>query len=210
MAPATNSGLMSRRGLVFVVILVLHAGFFYAINSGLSKSVIDVVFGPIQTKIIEEQKVEAKEPPPPPPDILPPPPDYVPPPDLAIEAEAAVQNNAIQAIQTQKAVAAPPPAPPAPKPGTPAHSDPKHPATQPEYPPTSRRLGEAGTVTLQIYVLDNGKVGDAKILKSSGFERLDEAAVREAKRAWKFVPATEEGKPIASWVNMAVTFKLTD
>ena len=210
MAPATNSGLMSRRGLVFVVIVVLHAGFFYAINSGLSKSVIDVVFGPIQTKIIEEQKIEAKEPPPPPPDILPPPPDYVPPPDLAVETVSEAPTNAIQAIQTQKAPVAPP-APPAPKvAATPPRSDPKHPPTLPEYPPTSRRLGEAGTVTLQVYVLENGKVGDVKVQKSSGFERLDEAAVREVKRAWRFIPATEDGKPVAGWGAFNVTFKLTD
>ena len=210
MSPVTNTGLMSRRGLVFAVILLLHFGFFYALNSGLSRTVVEVFFGPIETRMIEEAKVEPKEPPPPPPDIQPPPPDYVPPPDLAIEAPSEAPTNAIQAITTQKQAPAPP-APPAAKAApSPPRSDPKHPLTQPEFPPTSRRLGETGTVILQVYVLENGKVGDVKVQKSSGHDRLDDAAMREVRRAWRLLPGTEDGKPVAAWGTFAVTFKLTD
>ena len=82
--------------------------------------------------------------------------------------------------------------------------------TQPEYPPSSRRAGEAGTVILEVYVLENGRVGEAKVKQSSGFPRLDEAAVREVKRSWRLVPGTENGKPVPMWGQFAVTFKLTD
>ena len=82
--------------------------------------------------------------------------------------------------------------------------------TQPEYPPSSRRAGEAGTVTLAAYVLESGKVGEVKIVKSSGFEKLDEAAVKEVQRNWRFVPGKEDGKPVAMWHTFNVVFKLTD
>lgn len=88
--------------------------------------------------------------------------------------------------------------------------DPRYPLTQPEYPPSSIRQGEVGTVTLLIYVLPNGRVADAKVSRSSGFTRLDAAAVREAKRSWRFVPATSDGTPVADWGTYAVTFRLTN
>ena len=88
--------------------------------------------------------------------------------------------------------------------------DPRYPLTQPEYPPSSIRQGEVGTVTLLIYVLPNGRVADAKVSRSSGFTRLDAAAVREAKRSWRFMPATSDGTPVADWGTYAVTFRLTN
>ena len=63
---------------------------------------------------------------------------------------------------------------------------------------------------LDVYVLESGKVGDVRIKKSSGFERLDDAAVKEVKRSWRFVPGTENGKPVAMWRAFAVTFDLKD
>jgi protein TonB len=100
-------------------------------------------------------------------------------------------------------------APPA-IPRTAPKSDPRRPLSQPEYPPSSRRAGEAGTVILEVYVLENGRVGEAKVKQSSGYPRLDEAAVREVKRSWRLVPGTENGKPVPMWGQFAVTFKLTD
>ena len=82
--------------------------------------------------------------------------------------------------------------------------------TQPEYPPASRRAGEEGTVNLQVYVLENGRAGEIKIAKSSGFPKLDEAAVKEVQRNWRFVPGKEDGKPVPMWHIFAVTFRLTD
>ncbi|NJO12608.1 MAG: TonB family protein [Gammaproteobacteria bacterium] len=80
--------------------------------------------------------------------------------------------------------------------------------TPPIYPPTSRRLGEEGTVRLLIYVLPDGRVGDVKIDKSSGFPRLDEAAMNAARKDWRFRPATQGGAAVAAWGRYAVTFNL--
>ena len=82
--------------------------------------------------------------------------------------------------------------------------------TQPEYPPASRRAGEAGTVQLRCFVQESGKCTEVTVVKSSGFEKLDEAAVKEVQRNWKFVPGKEDGKPVAAWHTFAVTFRLTD
>jgi protein TonB len=86
--------------------------------------------------------------------------------------------------------------------------DPRYPITRPMYPASSVRKAEEGTVELLLYVLPNGRVGDAKVSRSSGFQRLDEAAIREAKRSWRFIPATSGGQAVGSWGTFAVTFKL--
>jgi len=188
--------------------VLIHVGFLYILNSSISHVLVERVFGPIKTEILEEQKVEAKEPPPPPPDIAPPPPDYVPPPDLAIETTVEAPVNAIRVISTEKPPDRPPP--PAPKPRTEPKIDAKHQPTRPDYPTEARRKGESGTVVLELYVLENGRVGEAKVKKSSGSESLDNAAVREAKRSWKLIPAMEDGKPVAAWTEVKMTFPLED
>jgi len=210
-APSVDSSLFTRRGLVFVLIVLVHAGLFWGMNAGLTRGIISKVFGPIETRIIEAPPDNEEAPPPPPPKIETPPP-FVPPPDIAIEIpQDAPATTAITTVTTQRPVQQPPPAPPpVQKASTAPKSDPRRPLTQPEYPPSSRRAGEAGTVILQVYVLENGRVGEAKVMTSSGFPRLDEAALREVKRSWRLVPGTENGKPVPMWGQFAVTFKLTD
>jgi protein TonB len=210
-APAQDSSFLTRRGLVFIAIVLLHIGMFWLLNSGLSHQLIDAVLGPIETRMIEEAP-ETDEPPPPPPPKIETPPPFVPPPEVAIDIPAdAPPTTAIQQTTSQRpVVAAPPVAAPAPVPRTAPRSDPRRPLSQPEYPPSSRRAGEAGTVILEVYVLETGRVGEARVKQSSGFPRLDEAAVREVKRSWRLVPGTENGKPAPMWGQFAVTFKLTD
>jgi protein TonB len=60
-----------------------------------------------------------------------------------------------------------------------------------------------------VYVLPNGKIGEARIARSSGFQRLDNAAVKEAMSNWRLLPNEENGVPIGSWVTLAITFRLT-
>ena len=87
-------------------------------------------------------------------------------------------------------------------------SDPRHALSQPPYPPTDRREGNQGSVDVEIYVLANGRVGDARIVKSSGFERLDQVTLEEARRSWRMLPATRDGEPFAQWHRLRVVFKL--
>ena len=208
--PARNQ----KRTLAFVIVVIIHVLFFWVLASGLGAKIVEVVIAPVQTKIIEDTPDEDK-PPPPPPEMDQPPP-YVPPPDFAIETPAATgPTTAITNTTSERPTVAP--VAPQPKPverqvvkTLPSVTGKGARTTQPEYPPSSRRAGEAGTVTLAAYVLESGKVGEVKIVKSSGFEKLDEAAVKEVQRNWRFVPGKEDGKPVAMWHTFNVVFKLTD
>jgi periplasmic protein TonB len=210
-APVTDSSFFTRRGLVFMAIIGIHVLLFLGLKSGMSHKLVDAVLGPIETRVIEEAP-QIDEPPPPPPPKIETPPPFVPPPDVAIEIpQDAAPTTAIRTVTSDR----PPPqqvAPPAATavPKTSPKSDPRRPLSQPEYPPSSRRAGEAGTVVLEIYVLETGRVGEARVKTSSGFPKLDEAAMREVKRSWRLTPGTENGKPVPMWGQFAVTFKLTD
>jgi protein TonB len=182
-------------GIGFVVLF--HAVLVWAMVNGLARKVVDVVKGPLETKIIQEVKPPPPDAPPPPPPKLapPPPPDFIPPPEVNI-AEVAPVTNTITAVTTVK----PPPAkhiPPVVKAGR---------CREPEYPPASARLGEAGRVVLQLLVNTDGKVVDSKVETSSGYPRLDEAA-RSALSLCKFTPGTYMGRPEQAWGRMAYVFK---
>ena len=101
-------------------------------------------------------------------------------------------------------VAAPPPAP-APEPELVSAVQVETP--EPEYPRLSRRLAEQGTVELRMRVLADGSVGEVAIVRSSGFERLDRAAL-EGVRRWRCRAATRDGVPHDSDVVHRFTFHL--
>jgi protein TonB len=209
--PAKNQ----KRTLAFFLVLLIHVLFVWVLASGLGKKAVEAVLGPVETKIIEELPDEDDEPPPPPPDINTPPP-FVPPPEISIDIPAAAQSaNTITVTNNPAPVAAPAPPPPKQEERAVVKTPPSATgkgsrATQPEYPPSSRRAGEEGTVILQVYVLDSGRAGEVKVGKSSGFPKLDEAAIKEVQRNWRFVPGKEDGKPVPMWHTFAVTFRLTD
>ena len=77
----------------------------------------------------------------------------------------------------------------------------------PVYPPASRRAGEEGQVHLRVLVDESGRPREVTILKSSGFERLDEAAVAAIKR-WHFSPARQGSGPVTAWTQVSVMFRL--
>ena len=80
--------------------------------------------------------------------------------------------------------------------------------TIPEYPFVSRRLREQGTLRLKLTVDEKGLVTDAVVVNSSGFQRLDEAAVKWVKAQWRYTPAMQGTKPVASTADAIVEFKL--
>jgi protein TonB len=80
---------------------------------------------------------------------------------------------------------------------------------KPVYPRASKALGEEGRVMLDVYVQADGTVGDIHLHQSSGFDRLDDSALR-AVRQWRFKPARQFGKQIAMWYVQPITFNLHD
>jgi periplasmic protein TonB len=79
----------------------------------------------------------------------------------------------------------------------------------PLYPKLSQRLGEEGSVVLRLTVDATGAVIEASVETSSGFPRLDEAAVVAVKR-WRFRPAIRGGVAIATTFLHTVTFRLVE
>jgi protein TonB len=68
-------------------------------------------------------------------------------------------------------------------------------AEPPRYPVQSRRLLEQGTVVLAVLLATNGSVMEIQVARSSGFDRLDEAALRAVRR-WRWMPAFHDGNPV--------------
>ena len=164
-------------------------------------------------------------PPPPPekPKPLPPRPQAVPqaaaapPPPLMTAAPSAAAPTATFVVPPQPpapprevpaAVAIAPSAPPVPPPPvTAARFDAdylKNPA--PAYPAMSRRLGEEGRVLLLVRVTPQGLPDGVEVRESSGFARLDEAALA-AVRQWRFVPARRGSEAIAASVLVPIIFR---
>jgi periplasmic protein TonB len=75
------------------------------------------------------------------------------------------------------------------------------------YPAVSRIRDEQGTVLVKVMISINGTVGDVQLEKSSGFSRLDDAALK-AVRGWKFAPASRGSQAMATWVIVPVKFML--
>ncbi len=80
---------------------------------------------------------------------------------------------------------------------------------KPEWPKESLRKGEQGPVTLAFRIEPDGSVGDAQIVKSSGYPALDTAA-RDGIMRCKFKPAMVEGKAEAAWMKMQYVWTLED
>lgn len=206
-------------------VVVLHALLLWGLQAGLHRTLAQKLPTVVQAILLEEKRPEpppAPSPPPAPPSPSTPkpppivPPAFVPPPE--VPAPAA----------TPKAIAAvtPSPTPPNPVPVaqvTPAPPSPPAPAAsppartvagvnmaqcdKPEYPSTSKRLEEEGTVSLRFLVGVDGKVIQSEIEKSSGFKRLDEAA-RTGLSKCQFRPATVDGKPEQAWTTIRYVWRL--
>lgn len=77
----------------------------------------------------------------------------------------------------------------------------------PVYPLLSRKRKEQGTVYLLLLVSKEGRVTQLKLQKTSGFARLDQAALQAVKH-WKFQPARQQGEPIDYWYELPLKFSL--
>lgn len=65
----------------------------------------------------------------------------------------------------------------------------------PDYPAISRRLGEEGKLMLQVELDESGRISNTRIINSSGYSRLDNAALAAVK-TWRCRPAVRDGQPV--------------
>jgi protein TonB len=77
----------------------------------------------------------------------------------------------------------------------------------PVYPRLSERRGEQGRVMLRVLISPQGRVADVTVQRSSGYARLDEAAVQAMRQA-RFRPYTENGVAYPARVDIPFDFVL--
>jgi periplasmic protein TonB len=197
-------GALGRMGMVAGV----HAAALYLIATSLG----------IVPPLIEAEPppfVIAQSPQPPPPD---PPPTFEPrntaPPLTApvpvVLPDDAFSEDAPFVEFTDDPPVVPPIVPPRDVQMVGVRADARFPLTRPPYPQKDVREGNEGSVELEVYVMPNGRIGDVRVLKSTGSPTLDQSAVDEAKRRWRMLPAMRDGEAYAQWHRLRVVFDLKD
>lgn len=220
---------LSRNAVIVIAAVLLHVGALWALQSGLLRRAVEVLV-PVQMLSDFIEPPAPKEAPPPKPlppvikqpvlkavvPVLPPPPMPV-----AILDTAPSPNAPTGVIAPQPAlapinapvavVASPPAAPPAP-PAPPKVDLPSSDAdylqnAKATYPAMSKRLGEQGQVIHSILIGVDGLPVSAKLVKSSGFDRLDAAAYK-ALMSWRYAPGKRNGVAAAMTYNASISFVL--
>ena len=78
---------------------------------------------------------------------------------------------------------------------------------RPPYPRQAREQGWHGRVILRLEILSDGTVSSSTIHKSSGYQLLDNGAIKAATQ-WTFQPAKNGAFPVATTVNIPIQFDL--
>jgi protein TonB len=78
---------------------------------------------------------------------------------------------------------------------------------RPAYPPLSKRLREEGKVVIRTLIGVDGTAQQAQIKQSSGFERLDQAALATALK-WRYAPGKRSGVAEAMWFDVPFNWVL--
>lgn len=146
--------------------------------------------------------VEPPKPKPQPEDVVP---QVMSPPPI-VETIAPPPLLTVAPPPTKPAPVVAPPAPPAPM-SVDNLDDKMIGGSPPRYPLESRRKKEQGTVLLRLLIGTDGRVEDVSIAQSSGFERLDQAALQAA-RSWRWQPMTRNGQPVEVRGVMPIPFIL--
>ena len=138
---------------------------------------------------------------------------------LIAEADA-LRNKAVELNKTRTALdggnrgvalgPVPPPPPPPPD-GGPVRvggnikAPTKIKDVRPVYPEDAKAAGITGVVILEAVIAPDGRVGDARVLRS--IPLLDDAAI-EAVRQWEFTPTLVNGAPVPVIMTVTVNFTL--
>jgi protein TonB len=227
---------MNTRTLVIVSSVVMfHLVALWALHTGLLRRMAEVVVPVMMVSQSEPPPpppvVKPAEPLKPPPPVTPKPPQQQPvmtpppsPPPTTPAPVAPEPAPVLAAPAAPAATATVPSPPPAPAVATPAPALVAAPSAPvkvelpnskadylhnppPEYPPMSVRRGEQGQVLLKVLIGADGLPQKVELLNSSGFERLDKAALEAAMR-WRYVPGKRGGVAEAMWYQVPMVFNL--
>jgi periplasmic protein TonB len=178
----------TRHLLGITAVVLLHVLVVYALVTGLARTVVEIVKGPIDVKVIEEVVKKPPPPPevvPPPPKLAAPPPPFIPPPEINI-APPPTPAPAISAV-TQEA----PAGPQAPVIQKPVEAAPPQPAVRSarvacpnyvevmssiSYPREALKDNLEGEVVIEFTVNASGQVKDP-VIKSSTHRAFNRASL---------------------------------
>jgi protein TonB len=177
------------------IVIGIHVVIVSALIVGLSNNQLRHVAVDLTTTMITK-KVTAQDLPPPPVHVQPPPTVALPPPP-----QIAIATPPPQVVAPPTRV--PPPVVPPTEPKTIARTH-----TTPPYPALSQRMGEQGITSLTCDIGIDGKPTACTVTKSSGSQRLDEAALSYVKDHYTWEPATRDGKPVPGKVQLEVVWDL--
>ncbi len=225
--PMQNSTIYRQRVIIVVSVLLLHVLALWALQTGLLQRVmvlVEEIVVPVE--FITPAIPPAIKPPPvlpkPPPSIqtptaapnrTPAPPVAPMPMPLAIADPTPSANAPVGVTQAPAVVASvvAAPSPPAPAPAAKLElpsSDAEYLHNpKSEYPRISRQRNEQGKVVVSVFIGIDGTAQKAEIKVSSGYERLDQAALATVK-SWRYVPGKRGGVPEAMWFNVPINFVL--
>jgi protein TonB len=201
MSSTVHQGTLLSRSGPAIAVIALHIGVLYVLSITMGIVETPQVLKPVEAIFIPETTPAEPEIPEVKPDIAEMQPADQPVPEINLDEVLAppAENPMPASDNTIAATAAT---------GAPAQDLKTSQRVEPSYPPTSRRLGEEGTVKLRILVDPSGRSKQVEVATSSGFPRLDQAAMEAVKR-WRFVAATNGSSAIEAWTQVSVTFKLT-
>ena len=228
---ALRTPTVQRNTLVVVGVLLIHGAGLWLFQSGLLEKMAEVVV-PVQliSSSIEVNRAPLKPlatpiatpiatPPAPPvkatnPSTSPPPTPQPQPPALQPSPNQTATNPNAQLTTTPATasvtITATSPAATSPAPAKvelPTHVAAYLQNPKPDYPALRVRRGEQGQVVLNVLIGIDGKAQKTEIAKSSGFERLDAAALATVQR-WRYVPGKRGGVPEEMWFKVPLAFVL--
>ena len=218
---------MNRQTTVVVSVIALHMGALWALQNNLLQRVPDArVPADIVVEIMAppappapttpqpvaqaQPKVQPKAPTPKP--VQPAPTAQAAPSPLAIAPSANTPEPSAAAPTATAAAPASTPNAPSATPAPPKVTQPSTDANylnnaRPQYPPMSKRLNEQGKVVVRALIGVNGAALQASIKSSSGFDRLDQAALATVLK-WHYVPGKRGGVAEAMWFDIPVNWVL--
>ncbi|MEX8495114.1 energy transducer TonB [Sphaerotilus sp.] len=190
--------------------------------SEVAPMVVDLVAPTPEAPPPPQPRVQPKTPPLPAPVIAARPPPLPPPPSVVTATPPLPEPPPMHPPEAPPALPAPPapvapPVPPTPAPAL-APATPRQVVLtdsdwvrvpEIEYPLSSRRLKEEGTVTVRALIDARGVPKQVVLQRSSGHARLDQQALRAAMTA-RVRPRTENGVPFEFWIAMPLAFELED
>ena len=213
---------MNRRLLIASGVILLHVFVLWALQTGLMRRAVEIIVpGEILSEFISPPAPPAPQPQAPAPQPVkqevkpvvkptPSPPLPAPSPEPAPMVTPAAPPVPAQTAIAASTVAAAPAAPQAPAPARielPSSDASYLNNPKPSYPALSRRLGEQGKVVVRVLIGVDGTAQHVEIHSSSGYERLDQAALATV-RSWRYVPGKRNGIAEAMSFNVPINFVL--